>query len=65
MDNSLFLGGRHGARLADFVVTGATDGNHGRALAAAAPAIYASLTGLSAAQVRDAQSGWELTCGRT
>ena len=30
------LGGHHGARLADFVVISATDGNHGRALAAAA-----------------------------
>jgi diaminopropionate ammonia-lyase family len=33
------FGGRHAARLADFVVTSATDGNHGRALAAAARSV--------------------------
>ena len=33
------FGGRHGARLADFVVISATDGNHGRALAAAARSV--------------------------
>jgi diaminopropionate ammonia-lyase family len=33
------LAGKHGAELADFVVTSATDGNHGRALAAVARSI--------------------------
>lgn len=32
---------------------------------ATAPSIYASLAGLGAAQVRDAQARWELTCRKT